>query len=179
MGLDATVDRNPKHLPDHLRERVIVDSASGVMDLRDPADDRIFGKAKREAWQKITAAARSREPAHFISQMPSLIRDLHPYAASSEIHRVTGPHVCGSKACASAGRHFPCFRYSRRLDSPGQPHQKYVCAYGSIDRAPKAARRGTFPCQDGITERRLPPSRSPPGVILTLQPLCSIHPHPR
>jgi len=43
------------------------------MDLRDPADDRIFGKAKREAWQKITAAARSREPAHFISQMPSLI----------------------------------------------------------------------------------------------------------
>src|SRR5207253_6697313 len=58
---------------DLLRERVIVDSASGVMDLRDPADDRIFGKAKREAWQKITAAARSREPAHFISQMPSLI----------------------------------------------------------------------------------------------------------
>src|SRR5947208_12028889 len=60
MGLDATVDRNPKHLPDHLRERVIVDSASGVMDLRDPADDRIFGKAKREAWQKTTAA-RSRD----------------------------------------------------------------------------------------------------------------------
>ena len=89
MSLDATVYRNPKHLPDHLRERVIVDSAAGVMDLRDPAGERIFGKAKREAWdervgniamvafvdelEKITAASRSREPTHFISQMRSLI----------------------------------------------------------------------------------------------------------
>jgi len=37
MGLHATVYRNPKNLPDYLRERAIVDSKSGVMDLRDPA----------------------------------------------------------------------------------------------------------------------------------------------
>ena len=46
MGLNATVYRNPKNLTDYLRERVIVDSASGAIDLRDPADERIFGKSK-------------------------------------------------------------------------------------------------------------------------------------
>jgi hypothetical protein len=66
MGLDATVDRNPKHLPDHLRERVIVDSACGVMDLRIN-----LRSQEVDELEKITSA--SREPAHFISQMRSLI----------------------------------------------------------------------------------------------------------
>ena len=40
MVLDATVYRNPTHLD--LRGRVNVDSRSGAMDLRDPADERIW-----------------------------------------------------------------------------------------------------------------------------------------
>lgn len=45
MVLDATVYPNPTHLD--LRGRVNVDSRSGAMDLRDPADDRIWqGKTR-------------------------------------------------------------------------------------------------------------------------------------
>jgi hypothetical protein len=49
MGLHDRI-RNPKNLPDYLRERAIVDSKSGVMDLRDPAACPICGKSKPEAW---------------------------------------------------------------------------------------------------------------------------------
>ena len=49
MGLDATVCRNPNNPPHHFRESVFVDSASGLPELRDAADDRILGKAKLKA----------------------------------------------------------------------------------------------------------------------------------
>jgi hypothetical protein len=50
MGLHATVYRNLKNLPAHLRERVIVlEPDSGELDWRDHEDERIFGSDKLEA----------------------------------------------------------------------------------------------------------------------------------
>lgn len=53
MGLDATVYRNPRNLPEYLRERVtVVEPESGEIDFRDAADDRVFGSSKLKAWHE-------------------------------------------------------------------------------------------------------------------------------
>jgi hypothetical protein len=49
MGLDATVYRNRKNLPAHLREKVTPDAESGAINIRNPADDRLFDSSQLEA----------------------------------------------------------------------------------------------------------------------------------
>jgi len=52
MGLDASVYRNLKNLPAHMRERVTVDPESGETHFRDFADYEIFGLSKLKAWHE-------------------------------------------------------------------------------------------------------------------------------
>ena len=53
MGLSAVVYRNPKNLPEHLRERVhVINLESGEIDFRDFADDRLLGSSTLMAWQE-------------------------------------------------------------------------------------------------------------------------------
>lgn len=52
MGLDATVYRDRKNLPAHLRERVAVDPQSGEIYFRDAADDKLFDSSQLEAWHE-------------------------------------------------------------------------------------------------------------------------------
>ncbi len=49
MGLDATVYRNRKNLPAHLRDKVTSDAESGAINVRDAADDRLFNSSQLEA----------------------------------------------------------------------------------------------------------------------------------
>jgi hypothetical protein len=49
MGLDATVYRNRKNLPAHLRERIAMDPESGEICFCDAADDRLFDSSRLKA----------------------------------------------------------------------------------------------------------------------------------
>ena len=52
MGLDATVYRNRKNLPAHLRERVTSDPESGEIYFRDAADLGLFDSSCFDAWHE-------------------------------------------------------------------------------------------------------------------------------
>lgn len=52
MGLDATVYRNRKNLPTHLRERVTSDPESAEIHFRDAAEVRLFDSSQLEAWHE-------------------------------------------------------------------------------------------------------------------------------
>jgi hypothetical protein len=52
MGLDATVYRNRRNLPVHLREKLTSDTESGEVYFREAVDDRLFGTAQLIAWQE-------------------------------------------------------------------------------------------------------------------------------
>jgi len=52
MGLDATVYRNRKNLPAHLRERVTNDPETAALYFPDATDEKLFGSPQLEAWHE-------------------------------------------------------------------------------------------------------------------------------
>ena len=94
MGLDATVFRNPKNLPERLRERVTVTSPdSGEIDFRNAADDQTFGSSKLEVWHERignigTVAFLREEIARAFGNQESLLSKKVVYSGSH-----TGDHI--------------------------------------------------------------------------------------